>query len=69
MVKLKPSIKSLILSTLVVIINFAAYLTFRLFGFQEFNIFETLLFTGYVSILDFTLVFIASFIFFKFVEN
>lgn len=67
--KLKPLTKSLILSTLVVIINFVAYLTFRLFGFQEFNIFETLLFTGYISILDFTLIFITSFIFFKFVEN
>lgn len=67
--KLKPSVKSLILSILVVVINFAAYLSFRLFGFQEFNIFETLIFTGYISILDFTLVFIVSFIFFKFIEN
>ncbi len=64
--KLKPSQKSLILSFAVVIINFIAYFTFRLFGFQELNIFETLAFTVYISIIDFTVIYFVSLMLFKY---
>jgi len=66
--KLKPSIKSLILSILVVLINFGAYLSFRLFGFQEFNIGETLLFTAYISVIDFIVIYLVSYALFKLLD-
>ena len=57
--------KSLILSTLVVFINFIAYFTFKLFWFKETLLLESLGFTIYVSILDFIAVFLVSLAFFK----
>ena len=62
---LKDFQKSLILSTLVVVVNFIAYLTYRLFFFKEISLFESLGFTVWVSVLDFTIVFGVSFLLFK----
>ena len=69
MPKLKSTTKSLILSSIVVVINFLAYFSFRLVGFGKVSLLETLAFTGYISVLDFVAVFIASLIFFKATEN
>ena len=65
MKKLTSVKKSFILSSIVVIINFLAYGSFRLFGFGGVTIFETLAFTAYISVLDFIVIFVVSLILFK----
>lgn len=63
--KKKPLIKSFVLSVLVVLINFIAYFTYRLIGFGDVTLIESLGYTFYVSIMDFTSVFIVSYLFFR----
>jgi len=61
----KETTKSLILATLVVFINWFAYFTFRLITYGGVTLKESIGFTIYISILDFTLVFLFSYLFFK----
>ena len=57
--------KSFILATAVVIINFLAYITFRFQFFGELNIGESLVFTVWISVIDFVLVFGISWLLFN----
>ncbi len=65
MAKLKPSIKSLILAGLVVVINFLSYLTFRFIFFDGVGFFESIGYTLWVSVWDFLIVYTVSFIIFR----
>lgn len=58
---MKKITKSLVLSIIVFIVNFIAYLTFRLFFFKTLSISESLGYTIWVSILDFIIIFIVSY--------
>jgi len=62
---LKPSIKSLILTGLIIVINFATYLSFRFIGFSELNFIEGLIFTTYESFVHILIITPISFLFFK----
>lgn len=52
--------KSLTLAFLVVFVNWFAYFTFRLIGYQELIFSESLYYAIYVSILDFIVVYFIS---------
>jgi hypothetical protein len=69
MVKLKPITKSLILTISAILINFIAYLSFRGIIFKEFNALQSLAFMGWASVLDFIVIFIVSFLIFKFFDG
>ena len=69
MLRLTPLKKSLIISSLTIFTNFTAYFSFRWLGFGEVTIPETLIFTLYISIYEFIVIFIASFILFKVSEG
>lgn len=62
---MKASTKSLILASLVVAINMVAYFSFRLIFFKEISFAETFGYTIWVSILDFTIVYLVTLFFFK----
>jgi len=62
---LKPSTKSLILTALIIVINFATYLSFRFVGFSELNFIEGLVFTTYESLIHILVITPISFLFFK----
>jgi len=66
---MKASTKSLILASLVVIINFIAYFSFRLFFFQEVSFAQTFGYTIWVSVLDFAIVYLVTLFLFKIQNN
>jgi len=65
--KLKPITKSLIIGILIIIINFATYVSFRYFVTQDAPFLEGLIFTTYESIIHFLIVVPVSFVLFKLV--
>lgn len=69
MSKLTPLKKSLIIASLTIFTNFTAYFSFRWLGFGEVTFLETLAFTTYISIYEFIVIFIASYILFKVTEG
>lgn len=65
MARLKARHKSGIISLIIVIVNFAAYMSFRFFVAQEISILQGLLFTLYDTILELLFVAPISFFFFR----
>ena len=65
MAKLKARHKSGIIALIIIIVNFAAYLSFRFFIAQEVSFVEGLLFTLYDTLLELIIVTPVSFLFFK----
>lgn len=65
MAKLKALTKSLIIGILIVIINFATYVSFRFFITKDAPFLEGLIFTAYESIVHFLIVVPVSFLLFK----
>lgn len=63
---LKPTTKSLILSTSTVFINFLTYYLFQLIFIERATINLSIGFTAFVSVIEFILVFIISLLLFKF---
>ena len=61
----KASTKSLILASIVIIINFVTYISFRFVGFSELNLIEGLIFTLYESVVHVAVIVPVSFLFFK----
>jgi len=67
--KLKPITKSLIIGILIIIVNFATYVSFRFFITKNAPFIEGLIFTAYESIIHFLIVVPVSFVLFKLINH